>query len=468
MYRSPGPVLDPGFLSMSLLHLLVPVVPRLLRRGADVIRPAVAELLCRVVQTEILAFRHHVVVDRRLDEVAGDVALMIPPVGHGPSLHPGSPPACGRLVGARRVAQGERGLQVAVGMLRGQDLRDPVLEGRAQLLLRRDDLLIALGVDHQGQADGLDRLVHPRVREDVALVRGVRFAAQSLRGLDEVVDAAVASPGGDVGAVALVDAVRNPRGDQGLDPGRPERARHRVGPRDHEAELLGRRRQLHFHDEGRGRFRRTVVGRHLDDVLARRREQGRGHERLRVGERDRARTGHPAPGHGRGGPWRWRRGGLLGRTTTEALPARRLADAGPGVQICLAVEHHHAVRSGGSVEGGRERLRRQHPVAAERELDERRGHHHGGRFPRSLQQLASGQGALLSVAHESPRPNQNLTSTRLPEYWTVRVVPSGINSTVNVRRAVRFVAPPGGAGSMVSRALRSFHVMRVQAPFPAR
>ena len=65
-------------------------------------------------------------------------------------------------------------------------------------------------------------------------------------------------------------------------------------------------------------------------------------------------------------------------------------------------------------------------------------------------------------------PNQNLTSTRLPEYWTVRVVPPGINSTVNVRRAVRFVAPPGGPGSMVSRALRSFHVMRVQAPFPAR
>src|SRR5207249_10092528 len=135
----------------------------------------------------------------------------------------------------------------------------------------------------------------------------------------------------------------------------PERARHRVGPRDDETELLGRRRQLHFHDEGRGGFRGTVVGRYLDDVLAGRREQGRRHERLRVGERDRARTGHPAPGHGRGGPWWWRRrrGGLLGRATTEALPARRLADAGPRVQICLAVAHHHAVRSGGSVGGGR-------------------------------------------------------------------------------------------------------------------
>src|SRR5688572_31425747 len=36
---------------------------------------------------------------------------------------------------------------------RGQDLRDPVLEGRAQLLLRRDDLLIALRVDHQGRSE---------------------------------------------------------------------------------------------------------------------------------------------------------------------------------------------------------------------------------------------------------------------------------------------------------------------------
>ena len=333
MYRSPGPVFDPGFLSISftkrpnrtrrLLHLLVAVVPRLLRRGADVIRPAVAELLGRVVQTEILAFRHHVVVDRRLDEVAGDVALVIPPVGRGPPLAPGSPPAGGRLVGARRVAQRERRLQVAVGMLRGQDLRDPVLEGRAQLLLRRDDLLIALRVDHQRQADRLDRLVHPRVREDVALVRGVRFAAQGLRGLDEVVDAAVASPGGDVGAVALVDAVRNPRGDQRLDPGRPERARHRVGPRDHETELLGRRRQLHLHDEGRGRFRRTVVGRHLDDVLARRREGA-----VVTAAFGSANVTVPGPDtwlHAAGArPWS-RRGRRRRSATATALPARRRA-----------------------------------------------------------------------------------------------------------------------------------------------
>src|SRR5262249_53510233 len=79
------------------------------------------------------------------------------------------------------------------------------------------------------------------------------------------------------------------------------------------------------------------------------------------------------------------------------------------------------------------------------------------------ERAARGSRARTALPH-----HQNLTSTRLPEYRTVRVVRSGINSTVNVRRAVRFVAPRGGAGSIVSRALRSFHVMRVQAPFPAR
>jgi hypothetical protein len=134
-------------------------------------------------------------------------------------------------------------------MLRGQDLRDPVLERRAHLLLRRDDVFVALRVDHQGQAHRLDRLVHPRVREDLGLVRGVRFAAQRLGRLEEVVDPAVTPPRGNVGAIALVDAIRNPRGDQRLHPGSPEPVRHRVAPRHHRLELRRRRRQFHLHRE---------------------------------------------------------------------------------------------------------------------------------------------------------------------------------------------------------------------------
>jgi hypothetical protein len=34
----------------------------------------------------------------------------------------------------------------------------------------------------------------------------------------------------------------------------------------------------------------------------------------------------------------------------------------------------------------------------------------------------------------------NLTSTRLPEYSTIRILPSGINSTVRVRRKKTFPA----------------------------
>src|SRR4029079_12898159 len=107
---------------------------------------------------------------------------------------------------------------------------------------------------------------------------------------------------------------------------------------------------------------------------------------------------------------------------------------GPPVQICLAVAHHHAIRPGDRVEGGGgERLRRQYSVAAQRELDQRRGHHHGARLPRSLQQFTSGQGVL----------HWNLTSTRRPEYWTVRVAPPGINSTGNVRGPVGMTRTEG-------------------------
>src|SRR6185295_6575817 len=69
----------------------------------------------------------------------------------------------------------------------------------------------------------------------------------------------------------------------------------------------------------------------------------------------------------------------------------------------------------------------------------RRGHDRPGSLPGAARE------------GEAPAGAGKLTSTRLPEYWTVRVVPSGINSTVNVRRAVRFVAPVGGPGSMVRR-----------------
>ncbi len=222
MYRSPLAaalhlVDEPAEADQRLLHLLVAVVPLLLRRRPEVVAPAVGQLLRRVVQPRVGLAGHHVVVDGRLDEVARDVAFVVAAPLGGPALGP-----------ARRVAQRERGLEIAVRLLRGQDLRNPVLERRAHLRVRREDLGVALRIDHERDAHRLDRLVHPGVREDVALVGAVRLPGQRLGRLDEVVDAARAQL--EVGAVDLVDAVRDPVHDQRLDGPVPERAVDPVAP----------------------------------------------------------------------------------------------------------------------------------------------------------------------------------------------------------------------------------------------
>ena len=59
------------------------------------------------------------------------------------------------------------------------------------------NLLIALRIDHQRDAHRLHRLMHPGVREHIALVLAVRLAALRLAGFDEVVDAAVAAHGAE-------------------------------------------------------------------------------------------------------------------------------------------------------------------------------------------------------------------------------------------------------------------------------
>ena len=143
------------------------VVPVLLAR-AEVGHPAIGQLLGRVVEPLVLAVGQRVVVDGRLDEVAGHVALVIAAVAGRPALGP-----------ALAVGQGVGGLQIAVRLLGGQDLRNPVLQGGLHLLLGLDDLRVALRIDHQRDAHGLDGLMHPGVGEHVALVPAVRLAAQS-------------------------------------------------------------------------------------------------------------------------------------------------------------------------------------------------------------------------------------------------------------------------------------------------
>ena len=122
------------------------------------------------------------------------------------------------------VGENVGGLEVAVRHLRGEDDGDPALEGGVHVCLGGEDFGVTSGVDHEGDAHGFDGLVDPGVREDVALVAGVGLAAVGLAGFDEVVDAAVALVGGDVGAFAVGDAVRDPVNDESFGAGAPERA----------------------------------------------------------------------------------------------------------------------------------------------------------------------------------------------------------------------------------------------------
>ncbi len=80
---------------------------------------------------------------------------------------------------AQRVA----GLEIAVRLLGREDLGNPVLQRRLQLLLGLEDLGIALRIDHQRDADRLDGLVDPCVGKRVSNVRLVGLAAEFLGGL---------------------------------------------------------------------------------------------------------------------------------------------------------------------------------------------------------------------------------------------------------------------------------------------
>src|SRR5579859_5539827 len=79
-----------------LLHFLVPVEPFFLT-GTDVSNPTIGELLRRLVQTQVFPIRQGVVVDRRLDEIAGDITFVIATMIGRPSLGPTA--AVGERVG---------------------------------------------------------------------------------------------------------------------------------------------------------------------------------------------------------------------------------------------------------------------------------------------------------------------------------------------------------------------------------
>ena len=137
------------------------------------------------------------------------------------------------------------GLQISVRFLGGENLRNPIFHRLLHLLLRLDDVRVPLRIHHQRDANGLDGLVHPRVGEHVTLLASVRLPAQRLGSFDEIVNATLTFR--QVGAVDVVNAVRDPVHDKRLGPGAPQRAVNLVTLRINHVEPLRRRRGRHLH-----------------------------------------------------------------------------------------------------------------------------------------------------------------------------------------------------------------------------
>ena len=142
---------EPAEAHKGLLHLLMAIEPGLLSR-TEVCHPAVRQLFGRVVEAQILAVRQGVVVDGRLDEVPGDVTLVVAAVLGRPTLRP-----------VLAVGEDIRRLEVSILHLRGQNDGNPPVERVAHPGLSLEDLRVALCVDHERDANGLHRLVHPGV-----------------------------------------------------------------------------------------------------------------------------------------------------------------------------------------------------------------------------------------------------------------------------------------------------------------
>ena len=127
MYLSPWPAAfhlidEPAESHQSHLHGLVTVVPGLLGWRADVVVPAVGQLLGGVVESLVAAAGQQVMGHGGFQEIAGHVAFVVPSVSGRPAL---------------AIAQREDGLHIAVRFLSGEDLGDPVVQRLPHLSAER-------------------------------------------------------------------------------------------------------------------------------------------------------------------------------------------------------------------------------------------------------------------------------------------------------------------------------------------
>ena len=261
----------------------MPVEPVFLA-WTDVSHPAVSQLFGGVVEPQVLAIGQRVVVDRGLNEVAGDIALVIAAMLRRPPFRPAAP-----------VSQRIGGLQISIRLLSCQDDGDPFFQSRFHLFLSGDNIGIALRVHHERNAHGFDRLVNPGIGEDVTLVTLMRLAAQGLRGLNKVIEAALSL--GQVGALALGSTVGNPAYDQRFGALVPKRVIDGV-PRgvDHVQPLFGRA-WLGLDDEGGGGIFLVPHRRQLQNVFPGLRKRSCGIRHRGVGKGDPSGARLLAPAH---------------------------------------------------------------------------------------------------------------------------------------------------------------------------
>ena len=277
---------EPAEAHECLFHFLVAVEPFLLA-GADVRHPAVGQFLRRIVEPFVLALGERVMIDRGFDKVTGHVAFMVTTAFGRPT----------RMPAVLRIAQRPRSLQIPIWLLRSQNPGNPILQRRRHQFLRLDNVCVALRIHHQCEAHGLDGLMHPRIGEHVPLMAGVRLATQRLRGLDEIINTALALC--QIGAVDVINAVRNPVHNQRLGARVPERTVNLVALRIDDIQSVRGRRQIHNDVQQGGRAQRTVDRRQLEHVLTRCGERRRRFQLVYVGKHDSARPGGLAPGHAR-------------------------------------------------------------------------------------------------------------------------------------------------------------------------
>ena len=235
---------------------------------------------------------------------------------------------------AAAVGQCVGRLQIPVRLLRRQNFGNPVFQRRLHLLLSLDDFRITARVHHQGDAHGFYRLMHPRVRKHITFLSGMRLATQGFGSFDEIIHPALALS--KIGSVDVVNAVRNPVHDHGLDPSVPKRAVNGVAFRIDHIEPFGLRWRHDLHFQCRGGAQFALARLQLKHVVARLGERRRCFGGVGIGEGYSATPGLFAPDRVRGA--------FVG-----------FEQLNPAAQIRLSSKHHVTIHS---CHDGRRKIRR--------------------------------------------------------------------------------------------------------------